>query len=312
MKKSERLNQMLRFVNQRQRFTLKDVINEFQISKRTALRDIASLEEMGVPLYAEYGRYGGYRLVKPITLPPISFSSQEVFALYFAMQALQSFTSTPFEISYRSVHEKFLEGLTTKQRKQIDSLQKRVAFFHAEQLHECAYLEELLLASTNNQILSIVYTTEKQTTIRRIQPISIYAMKGYWYCQSLDLNKKAYRVFRCDRIKSIEVVEDVDMIDVEGITIENAHVFWKPTDQAIPFKCEITKTGIEQFIQSQFPSMKIKEEHNDYYLVGTYEPTEVDFIICYLASFGKTIRIVEPVSLKEQLKAYYLDLINYI
>lgn len=64
MKKVERLNQMLRFINQKQIFTLKDLMNEFQISKRTALRDITSLEEMGTPLFAEYGRYGGYRLIK--------------------------------------------------------------------------------------------------------------------------------------------------------------------------------------------------------------------------------------------------------
>lgn len=48
MKKVERLNQMLRFINQKQIFTLKDLMDEFQISKRTALRDITSLEEMGV------------------------------------------------------------------------------------------------------------------------------------------------------------------------------------------------------------------------------------------------------------------------
>ena len=51
MKKVERLNQMLRFINQKQIFTLKDLMDEFQISKRTALRDIASLEEMGVPSF---------------------------------------------------------------------------------------------------------------------------------------------------------------------------------------------------------------------------------------------------------------------
>ncbi|EEL03529.1 hypothetical protein bcere0014_48730 [Bacillus cereus BDRD-ST196] len=32
--------------------------------------------------------------------------------------------------------------------------------------------------------------------------------------------------------------------------------------------------------------------------------------ISYLASFGKTIKIIEPSSLKENLKEYYLDLIQ--
>ena len=68
--KSERMNQMLRYINQKQQFTLQDLMQEFQISKRTAIRDIASLEELGAPIYAEYGRYGGYRLLQQMQLPP--------------------------------------------------------------------------------------------------------------------------------------------------------------------------------------------------------------------------------------------------
>ncbi|WP_257131752.1 DeoR family transcriptional regulator [Bacillus sp. AFS017336] len=33
MKKSERINQILRFINQKQHFTLQDLMQEFQISK---------------------------------------------------------------------------------------------------------------------------------------------------------------------------------------------------------------------------------------------------------------------------------------
>lgn len=48
MKKSERLNQELIFLSDKKRFNLQDLMDNFQISKRTALRDIASLEELGL------------------------------------------------------------------------------------------------------------------------------------------------------------------------------------------------------------------------------------------------------------------------
>ncbi len=108
MKKAERINQMLRFINQKKQFTLQDLMQEFKISKRTALRDITTLEGIGVPVYVEYGRYGGYRLLNQMQLPPISFNSQEVYALYFAMKALSSFSNLPFQVSFRSIHKKFL------------------------------------------------------------------------------------------------------------------------------------------------------------------------------------------------------------
>lgn len=56
--------------------------------------------------------------------------------------------------------------------------------------------------------------------------------------------------------------------------------------------------------------MKVIKEGENMYLTGTYEPTELNFIISYLASFGKSIKIIDPPLLKKQLKGHYVDLIN--
>lgn len=58
MKKSERLNKELIYLSYRKEFHLKELENEFNISERTALRDIANLEELGLNFYVEKGRYG--------------------------------------------------------------------------------------------------------------------------------------------------------------------------------------------------------------------------------------------------------------
>ncbi|MGM7637192.1 helix-turn-helix transcriptional regulator [Bacillus sp. Hm123] len=308
MKKSERIHQMLRFINQKQHFTLQDLMHEFQISKRTALRDIASLEEIGAPIYAEYGRNGGYRLLNPMQLPPISFNSQEIYALYFAMQALQSFTNLPFQVSFHSIHEKFINELSESQRQDIERMQHRISFRHTEQVKDSAHLETLLTAAVKNSVLKIDY----QQSTRTIQPIAIYSMKGYWYCQAYDINKEAYRVFRCDRITSAETTNIDPLVDLKEITIQNAHSLWQPSEQGVPFKCLISQAGIEQFQQEHYPSMKLIYETENTYVVGSYEPTEIDFIINYLARFGKSLKIIEPITLKEELRQYYRDLIDTI
>ncbi|MEI2312695.1 HTH domain-containing protein, partial [Bacillus nitratireducens] len=51
MKKTERINDMLIFLNNKRYFNLKDLMARYDISKSTALRDIQSLEEIGVPIY---------------------------------------------------------------------------------------------------------------------------------------------------------------------------------------------------------------------------------------------------------------------
>lgn len=44
--------------------------------------------------------------------PPISFNTDELHALYFAMQALRGFSSLPFQTTFHSVHEKFMAALS--------------------------------------------------------------------------------------------------------------------------------------------------------------------------------------------------------
>ncbi|MBM7588135.1 putative DNA-binding transcriptional regulator YafY [Bacillus pakistanensis] len=312
MKKSERINQMLRFINQKQHFTLKDLMAEFQVSKRTALRDIASLEEIGAPIYAEYGRYGGYRLLNQIQLPPISFNSQEIHALYFAMQALRSFTNLPFQVSFRSIHEKFINELSEIQKQDLERIRNRVSFRHTEQIKESKHLETLLMAAVKNIIIKITYQKGHQRRSRTIHPIAIYSMKGYWYCQAYDMCKKAYRVFRCDRILSAELTDIQPLVELSEMTIQNVHSFWKPSEKAVPFKCHISQAGIEKFQQEHYPSMRLINETEQTYLVGSYEPNELDFIVKYLAGFGKSIKIIEPVLLKESLREYYRDMMENI
>ncbi|WP_088043333.1 YafY family protein [Bacillus sp. EAC] len=308
MKKSERINQILRFINQKQHFTLQDLMQEFQISKRTALRDIASLEEIGAPIYAEYGRYGGYRLLNQMQLPPISFNTQEILALYFAMEALRSFSNLPFQVSYRTIHEKFLNELSENQKQDIERMQNRVSFQHTVQIKESIHLEILLMAAVQNIVLEIEY----QNKFRTIHPIAIYVMKGYWYCQAYDIDKMSYRVFRCDRISSAEITTIQPLEELKEITKQNAHSLWKASEKAVQFKWLINQAGIELFKNEHYPSMELIYELEKTYIIGTYEPNELDFIIKYLARLGKTVKIIEPIILKETLRQYYMDLIENI
>lgn len=53
MNKSERLNDMMLFLNDKNTFQLSDIMTKYDISRSTAIRDIKSLEEIGMPIYSE-------------------------------------------------------------------------------------------------------------------------------------------------------------------------------------------------------------------------------------------------------------------
>lgn len=79
MNKSERIQRELFFVNSHKEFNLTDLMREFQISRSTAIRDLAELEQLGVPFYVENGRYGGYKVLPSSLLPPIYFTEKTCY-----------------------------------------------------------------------------------------------------------------------------------------------------------------------------------------------------------------------------------------
>lgn len=67
-----------------------ELARRLEVDGRTLRRYIATLEEMGIPLTAERGRHGGYRLVAGFKLPPMMFTNEETLALSLGLLAAQN------------------------------------------------------------------------------------------------------------------------------------------------------------------------------------------------------------------------------
>jgi predicted transcriptional regulator YdeE len=74
--KTQRLNEVMVRVYEKQKFTVDELAEEFQVSYRTMLRYLHELSGMGVPLYSEIGKHGGYSILKPTSKKssPCSFN----------------------------------------------------------------------------------------------------------------------------------------------------------------------------------------------------------------------------------------------
>lgn len=79
--KVERINVIMRYINNRAQFTISEIMHEFNISRSTAIRDIREIEALGMPLVAEVGRDGGYFVMNNSVLPTVRFTDNEIKAL---------------------------------------------------------------------------------------------------------------------------------------------------------------------------------------------------------------------------------------
>src|SRR2546422_415306 len=64
-----------------------ELARRLEVDGRTVRRYVATLEEIGIPITAERGCDGGYRLVAGFKLPPMVFTNEEGFALAVGLLA---------------------------------------------------------------------------------------------------------------------------------------------------------------------------------------------------------------------------------
>ncbi|MGM1049033.1 MAG: helix-turn-helix transcriptional regulator [Bacillota bacterium] len=308
MNKSERLNDMIRYLNSREFFNLHDLMDKYNISKSTALRDISSLEQLGMPIFAEHGRHGRYGILKNRLLSPIIFTIDEVYALYFAMLTLESYQSTPFHLSVTKLNEKFENCLSKNQIEQIHNMKKVLQFEIYQHHHVSRFLDKILKSTLNESNCKIQYVKNNQKKSYHVQFFKISAKFGQWYATGIELNTNKYRVFRCDRITFIEEEEIKSHFSIDELVSRSLEMY--QSEKSIDFEVEILEQVKDLFYKEHYPSMKI-ENGNKTVIKGFYNLGEEEFIANYFMRYGNYVISVKPDSLKQIIQDKIENLLNH-
>ena len=266
MRKSERLHDMMIYLNGKNSFNLKDIIKKYHISKSTALRDIQSLESIGMPIYSQQGRNGYYGILTNRLLSPIVFTVDEMYALYFAMLTLRDYQTTPFHFSVTALKNKFEMCLSDEKKNQLRKMESILRMGGIKHFNESKYLKDILSFSIENRVCEIEYTKNSTPLTYYVQFFHISSSFGQWYTTAFNFESEKPVVFRCDKISSIKectnyVAKDLSEFDTSGFAL------FKSTD-AIDFRVEITRKGVDQFYKENYPSMKLEKIDNRFYING--------------------------------------------
>jgi predicted DNA-binding transcriptional regulator YafY len=106
-----------------------EMADELGVTERTVRRDVESLELAGFPIYDEQTDDRGkvWKIDKDwLKLPPISFSANEVLALYFAEKMLGGIQGAGFEESISSLLGKVNAVLPEDNKKMLASIADRM------------------------------------------------------------------------------------------------------------------------------------------------------------------------------------------
>ncbi|WP_028608618.1 helix-turn-helix transcriptional regulator [Paenibacillus harenae] len=212
MKKVERINIIMRYINNRASFTISEIMREFNISRSTAIRDIREVEAMGMPLVAEVGRDGGYFVMNNSVLPTVRFTDNEIKALFIAFMATRN-QQLPYLKSRQSLAEKLL-GLISQNQQDDLVLLNQILLFEGTNpnnpdLLELSDLPHPILEKLIQLLLSdscLLLTMNEGNTIKSypIYLLHLYREKSLWLIEGFDLKEEKRQIFSVDNLTDVE------------------------------------------------------------------------------------------------------------
>lgn len=297
MKKAERLNDMLLYLKDKKAFQLKDIMRQYGISKSTALRDVQSLEEMGMPIYSVSGRNGHYGILSNRLLSPIIFTMDEIYALYFSMQTLTAYQSTPFHLSMEKLKQKFEGCISQGQKESLHKMELVFQLGSPQNKNVCGCLKDIVSMAASETVCEICYRKAGSEKRYQVQFFNITSAYGQWYATAYNFKTQKPQVFRCDKISSVMPCGKYAAKPLAEFQITAREMFREK--DAVDFTVEITSRGADIFYKEQYPSMQLHREEDSFCIKGFYNKGEETFIADYFNSYGDTLLSVSPVSLKK-------------
>ncbi|PGT17862.1 helix-turn-helix transcriptional regulator [Bacillus cereus] len=302
MKKVERINTIMRYINNRSHFTISEIIQEFNISRSTAIRDIREIEAMGMPLVAEVGRDGGYFVMHNSILPVVRFTDNEVKALFIAFMATRN-QQLPYLKSRQSLAEKLLGLISETQQDDLVLLNQILLFGGTNpnnpdllELSDLPHpiLEKLIQTLLLDSHLLITIKEEKTIKSYPIYLLHLYQEISHWIIEGFDLEKEKKKMFPVDHLIDIEPYTPKKSLSKKKILEKLSK-----QDEVINLVLELGPKAIAQF--KKYHPLKISVSYTNPFqstailktFINVNNADELAEITNWILFLGKDIKIRE-------------------
>lgn len=285
--------------------TASQLAQELDVSVRTVQRYITMLDEMGIPVYAERGPYGGYALVRGYKMPPLVFSPAEAVALYLGASLIESVWGSLYQESVRGALAKLDNVLPEEQRAEATWAQGTllaIGFSQADPARSGSHLKTLWAAIHQRRVVSVRYRGRNQPEplAREVDPYVLIHGWGRQYCLGYCHLRQGIRSFRVDRMLELSLLDQTFEIpadfDLERYVATEPY-FQRRVRVQLHFAPEATLQALDN--QTQWDSL---EEQPDGSIIVTFEVPDIEVAAIIMMNYGYLAEILEPTELRELVR----------
>ena len=290
--KIDRLIGIITILLQKEKVTIPQLSERFEVSCRTIQRDIDSICQAGIPIVSMQGYGGGLTIADGYKLDKTILTKEELQAILTGIKSIDSVSKTAYE---QILIEKFSNGKGTFFAEH-DMILIDLASWYQDSLTD--KIEKIRQAIFNREQVSFLYYSDKGESKRTIEPYLIVFKWAAWYVYGYCLAKQEYRLFKLNRLWNLK----------------NTKIAYAPRN--IP---EGLLEFERYFERSEINLIALFEASAKYRLIEEYGPecftiseagkllfrrpfSNSEYLVQWILSFGDCVTVIEPPELKENIK----------
>ena len=284
-----------------------DLAQKLGVSVRTLHRYFGMLDEIGIPIYAERGPYGGFSLVRGYKLPPLVFTPEEAVALYLGTSLVSEMWGRLYQESAQGALAKLENVLPDEQRNEVAWARRSLVATGMQRADLSALgptLEKLRRAAREQQRVNMHYqsTTGDKVTERQVDPYALVYRGGWWYLVGYCHLRDALRTFRVDRIQGLETLSQTfqmpDDFEVHAY-LEQEFVDQPVVRAKLRFKPEGAHVAL-----SERSIWEALEENSDGSVDVSLSAPDLTWLASMTISFANLVTVLEPPELREMVREW--------
>ncbi|MDH6519581.1 putative DNA-binding transcriptional regulator YafY [Streptomyces sp. SAI-135] len=307
--RAARLIKMVLLLQSRPSMTAAELARELEVSERTVTRDAQALSEAGVPVYADRGRAGGYRLIGGYRTRLTGLARGEAEALFLSgvpgalreMGLEDAASAARLKVSAALLPSLRDASRTAAQRFHLDAPN----WFTEPKAPDL--LPAVADAVWDDRRVAVRYRGREGEVERELEPYGLVLKAGVWYLCARVPDKGSFRVYRIDRFTVVTAgearFERDEEFDLPGFWAEQAERFARSILHA-EVVVRLSGDGVRRLpyvvdpVSAREALAAAGAVHEDGWLTVTLPVESEQVAHAQLAGLGPEVEVLAPESLR--------------
>lgn len=290
--KIDRLIGIITILLQKEKVTISQLAERFEVSCRTIQRDIDNICKAGIPIVSMQGYGGGLSIAEGYKIDKTILTQKELSAIFMGLKSIDS-------ISKYTYTQSLMEKLTYE-KNAILSDQNRIiidlASFYQVSLTE--KIDLIKQAINNKELILFQYNSEKGESERTIEPYFIMFRWFSWYVYGYCLTRQDYRLFKLNRLSKLQNLKtNYEERFISEKELDFDHYIWRDDIKLIAlFDMSLKYRLIDEYGPE---CITFDDQSGKLLFENTF--TNYNHLLQWILSYGDAVKVIEPPELVDEI-----------